>query len=183
MLALDAETLTVQASSPDFERIGGLALLRSDHGDRIFAADTLRGTVRVLEAETLQPLAETAVGPGPYAVAAAAPTGSVFVALTGSDEVAMLAADGRLLRRTPLGGLGFPQGIAVDESVGRIYVSYFLSPHYGQIAVLDARTGAMVRTIPPTLDRPLSGIGSLKLEGAGGGRRRVGCGSARRRGC
>ena len=163
VFALDAETLVVEAVSPRFAQVGGLALLPAPNGARLFAADTLAGSVRVLDAATLQPVAETAVGPGPYAVAAVPATGRIFVTLTGSDEVALLAADGSLVRRTALGGLGFPQGLVADTDGGRVYVSYLLSPRYGQIAALDAATGAVVQMIPPTLDRPFAGIGAITL--------------------
>ena len=115
VLALDAGTRAVQAVAPGFQQPGGLALLHdATLGDRLFAADTLAGTVRVLDAGDLRTLAETAVGPGPYALAAAPEASHVFVALSGGDEVAMLDARGALLTTTRLGGLGFPQGLAVD---------------------------------------------------------------------
>ncbi len=79
----------------------------------------------------------------------------------------MLDAAGKLLATTHLGGLGFPQGLAVDPT-GRVYVSYALSPRYGQIAVLDGVTGALVRLIPPTLDHPLAGAGRLTIARASG---------------
>jgi DNA-binding beta-propeller fold protein YncE len=120
-----------------------------------------------LDAGDLHTLTETPVGPGPYAVAAttaaAHTAGHVFAALTGGDEVAMLDAAGALLATTHLGGLGFPQGIAVDATDGRVYVSYALSPRYGQIAALDGVTGEIVRVIPPTLDHPLAGVGRLAI--------------------
>jgi DNA-binding beta-propeller fold protein YncE len=164
VLALDATTLAVQASAPGFQQPGGLALLE----DRLFAADTLAGTVRVLAADDLRTVAETEVGPGPYAVEALRSAGRVFVALTGSDEVAMLDAHGFRLTTTHLGGLGFPQGLAADETTDRVYVVYALSPHYQQIAALDGATGEVVQVIPATLDRPLTGAEALVVTGASG---------------
>ena len=162
VLALDATTLSLQAVSAGFQQPGGLALL----GDRLFAADTLAGTVRVLDAAHLRTLAETEVGPGPYALAAFASTGRVFVALTGSDGVAMLDAAGNRLSVTTLGGLGFPQGLAADEIGSRVYVIYSLSPRYRQIAILDGATGAIDQVIPATLDRPLTGAEALAVAGS-----------------
>jgi DNA-binding beta-propeller fold protein YncE len=168
VLAVDAATRAVRAIAPGFQQPGGLAVLHdATLGDRLFAADTLAGTVRVLDAGDLRMLAETAVGPGPYALAAAPETGHAFVALSGGDAVAMLDAAGTLLATTRLGGLGFPQGLAVDPTDNRVYVSYALSPRYGQIAALDGATGAIVRIIPPTLDRPLTGAGRLMITQAG----------------
>ena len=164
VLALDAATLTVRAIASGFQQPGGLALLHdATLGDRLFAADTLAGTVRVLDAGDLRTMAETVVGPGPYALAAVPEASHVFAALSGGDEVAMLDASGDLLTTTRLGGLGFPQGLAVDPTDGRVYVSYALSPRYGQIAALDGATGVIVGIIPPTLDRPLAGAGRLAI--------------------
>ena len=171
VLALDASTLAVRAIATGFQQPGGLALLRhATLGDRLFVADTLAGTVRVLAANDLRTLAETYIGPGPYALAAVPATGHVFAALTGGDEVAMLDASGSLLNMTRLGGLGFPQGLAVDVADSRVYVSYALSPRYGQIAALDGMTGAIVRVIRPALDRPLTDAGRLAITRAGGDR-------------
>ena len=71
----------------------------------------------MLDVDDLHTLTETAVGPGPYALAAVQEAGHVFAALTGGDEVAMLDASGNLLTTTHLGGLGFPQGLAVDAGM------------------------------------------------------------------
>ena len=132
-------------------------------------ADTLAGkVVLVLDAVNLRTIAETEVGPGPYTLAALEATGRVFVALTGSDEVAVLDAAGRRSGVTALGGLGFPQGLAADEAGQRVYAIYSLAPRYRQIAVLDGETGAVVQHIPATLDRPLSGAEALAVIGAAG---------------
>jgi len=168
VLALDARTLAVRSVAAGFALPGGLAHITAADGiRRVFAADTLAGTVRVLAADDLQTLHEVPVGPGPYAVVASPRTGRVFVALTGSDGVAMLdAATGALLSVTRLGGLGFPQGMALDEATDRLYVVYALSPRYRQIAVLDAVTGEMVEAIAPTLDRPLVAAEALAVDPA-----------------
>ncbi|MCX7706765.1 MAG: hypothetical protein N2204_01990, partial [Anaerolineae bacterium] len=168
VLALDARTLAIQATATGFALPGGLALVTPGDGiRRVFAADTLAGTVRVLAADDLRTLNEVAVGPGPYAVVAAPAAGRVFVALTGSDSVAMLdARTGALLGLTHLDGLGFPQGLALDEEAGRLYVVYALSPRYRQIAILDAGTGQGLAVIPATLDRPLTGAEALVVDPA-----------------
>ncbi len=166
VLALDARTLAVRAVATGFAQPGGLAVITAGDGTRrVFAADTLAGTVRVLAADDLRTLREVAVGPGPYAVVAAPAAERVFVALTGADRVAMLdARTGALLGLTRLEGLGFPQGLALDEQAGRLYVVYALSPRYRQIAALDVGTGEVVAVIPPTLDRPLTGAEALAVD-------------------
>ncbi len=157
VLALDARTLAPITVASGFDQPGGLARL----GDRLFVADTQRGTVRILARADLRTLAEVAVGPGPYAVVALPATGRVFVGLTGSDAVALLDADGALVATTALGGLGFPQGLAVDEVLGQVYALYALSPRYRQIAVLDGATGARRATLPATLDHPMTDAEAL----------------------
>ncbi len=176
VLALNAQTLAVEAESAvGFSLPGGLAqVTTADGGKRIFAADTLAGVVRVLSADDLRILAEVAVGAGPYAVAAVPGTGRIFVTLTGEAGVAVLDANtAALLAVTPLGGWGFPQGLAVDEALpaaalaaARVYVIYALAPHYQQIAALDGDTGAIVEIIPAALDRPLTGAMALAVDPA-----------------
>ncbi len=166
VLAFDADTLALRAAAAGLQQAGGLVLA----GDRLFVADTLAGTVRILAADDLHLLDEVAVGPGPYAVAALPALDRVFVALTGSDGVAVLAAgDGRLLGVTRLGGLGHPQGLVADEARGRVYTVYALAPRYRQIALLDGVTGAVSQIVPATLDRPLAGVEALAVD-AGRGR-------------
>ena len=162
VLALDAETLELTAAAPGFAQAGGLAQI----GDRIFAADTLAGAVRILAADDLATRAEIPVGPGPYAVAALPAAGRLFVALTGgADAVAILdATSGALLGVTRLGGLGYPQGLVAEDAAGRVYALYALSPRYRQIAVLDGATGAVTAVIPAALDRPLTGAAALALD-------------------
>lgn len=166
VLALDARTLAVQAQAPGFALPGGLAhVTGADGARRIFAADTVAGVVRVLDAADLRTLHETPVGAGPYAVVAEPATGRVFVALTGGAGVAMLDAhSGALLGVTPLDGLGFPQGLALDEAARRVYVVYALAPRYHQIAALDSATGVILEIIPATLDRPLTGAEAIAVD-------------------
>ena len=128
VLALDAATLAERALTPGFRQTGGLALLHdATLGNRLFVADTLAGTVRVLDAGDLRTLTRDIYRARPYVVAAAtaaAPeAGRVFAALSGGDEVATLDAAGTLLSLTHLGGLGFPQGLAVDPTDGRVVSS------------------------------------------------------------
>ena len=112
VLAVDTATRAVRAVAPGFQRPGGLAVLHdATLGDRLFAADTLDGMVRVLDVTDLRTLAETAVGPGPYALAAVPEASHVFVALSGGDVVVMLDASGGLLTTTTPGRSGLSAGI------------------------------------------------------------------------
>lgn len=165
ILAFDSRTLALRADASGFIQPGGLALV----GDRLFAADAQAGTVHMLMADDLTRMTVTAVGPGPYALAALPTHGLVFVALSGGDGVARLdATTGALLGVTPLGGLGHPQGLVADDAAGKVYVLYLLSARYRQIAVLDAATGRVERIIPATLDRPLAFASALAFDGPAG---------------
>ncbi len=122
----------------------------------------------LVSAGDLRTLTEVAVGAGrmPWPAGSGADAGGrVFLALTGDAGVAVLDADTAVrLTVTPLDGLGFPQGLAVDEAGARVYVIYTLSPHYRQIAALDGDTGAIVEIIPAALDRPLTGAQALAVD-------------------
>jgi len=163
VLALDAATLEVKGSAPGLRQPGGLAVANG----RLFAADTAAGTVHWFALSDLRPLGTVEVGPGPYAMAALPSLGRVFVALTGSDGVAVLdSSSGTVLAVTALGGLGQPQGIVADEGAGVVYVVYALAPRYRQIAALDGVSGAVVDVIPATLDHPMTDSEALAVVGA-----------------
>lgn len=165
--ALDADVLTVRAVRRGFRQPGGLAVADTRAGRGVFIADTAAGTVVVLAGNDLRPLARIEVGPGPYAVLAAPAAGRMYVGLTGSDGIAQVdAASLTLVGVTHLGGLGFPQGLALDAKTNTVYAVYALSPRYSQIAGLDAATGAIVTVIPAALDRPLTAAAALAVDTA-----------------
>ena len=160
VLALDAATLELVAVASGFGQPGGLAMVNG----RLFAADTGAGLVRILDPTDLHEAGRVAVGPGPHALAALPDLDRVFVALAGSDRVAVIdAATGKIHATTMLDGLGHPQGLAADERTGLVYVLYLLSPRYRQIAVLDGATGAVSHVIPARLDQPLTHAAALAL--------------------
>ena len=164
VLVLDATSLQLRGVALGFRQPGGLVAVEG----RLFAADTSGGRVHVLGIDDLREIAQVQVGPGPYALAAMPSTGLVFVALTGSDGIAMLdAATGDLLTTTHLGGLGHPQGLVADDAHHRLYVIYALAPRYRQIAMLDGATGTVLKVIPATLDRPMSNAQALALDPVG----------------
>jgi uncharacterized repeat protein (TIGR01451 family) len=165
---LDAETLAPLASATGFVQPAGMALAGPPATPRLFVADTARGTVSALAADDLSLIADIDVGPGPYAVASADGGSRVFVGLTGSDGVAVINSRGLAVTAvTRLGGMGFPQGIAVDEATDTVYVVYALAPHYWQIAGLDGVTGRITAVIPAALDRPLTAAEALVVDQQG----------------
>ena len=57
-----------------------------------------------------------------------AKTGRLFVALAGSDQVAIVnSATNNVVARTSLGGLGLPQDLVIDSVADRVYVTYLLN--------------------------------------------------------
>ena len=163
ILAYDADTLAPLGRASGFAQPGGLALANG----RLFAADTQAGIVRMLDVNDLHEMGRAEVGPGPVAIVALPALQRVFVALTGGREIAILdTATGALVGQTHLGGLGHPQGLVEDRVANKVYVTYLLSPHYRQIAVLDGATGAIERVIPATPAHPLSAVSAIALDAA-----------------
>ncbi len=119
------------------------------------------GQVDMLDARSGALLRTAQVGVLPYAIAADARSGRVFVANSGSDSVSVLdARSGRVLRTVAVGR--DPAAITVDARAGRVVVanlngSFPLVPQQdllgpGSVSVLDARDGAVVRTVAVGVD-------------------------------
>jgi YVTN family beta-propeller protein len=100
----------------------------------------------------------THIGRDLFALAVDEQTGRVFVAngnvsaLDGGLSI-LDAASGRLLRSVTVGML--PTAVAVDERSGRVFVankgpvdSNLVPLGNGTVTVLDARSGAVLRTVP-----------------------------------
>lgn len=119
------------------------------------------GRVDMLDARTGALLHTAHVGVLPYAVAVDERGGRVFVVNSGSDSVSVLdARTGRVLRTVAVGR--DPAAVAVAARTGRVFVanlngSFPLVPQQnllgpGSISVLDARDGAVVRTVAVGVD-------------------------------
>lgn len=110
------------------------------------------GSASMLDATTGTVVRTVALDRGPKAIAVDERTGRVFVAAL--TTVSMLdARTGAVLRTiTPNKG---PRGLAVDDAHGQVFVTTqgapgtdFTKPGPASIAVLDATTGAIRRTLP-----------------------------------
>lgn len=121
---------------------------------RVFVTNPASDTVNVLDTHSGALLRTLALGPAPTALAVDAPAGHVFVA-TGLDRtVRMLdAASGRVLRTVRLGF--YPNAVVVDAGTGRAFVttrntmdSRGHPTGTGRVALLDARSGRLLRTTP-----------------------------------
>jgi len=98
------------------------------------------------------------VGDAPYAVLCDPQSERVYVGNAGEDSVTLVDAGSRRVQATvQLGGLGHPQALALDDRLGRVYVTYALSPRKRAIAMLDSTTGRLVGRLSGTDDQPLSG--------------------------
>ena len=144
-------------------RPSGLALA----GGQLYVAETAAHRLLILDSQTAERRGEIRLGPGPYTLAASADGERVYVALAGSDEVAVVeTAQDEVIARTALGGLGFPQDIAVDTTTGRVYVVYLLAPRYHNVAIIDGQSGKQVGVIAANLELPLDGAQALAVDAA-----------------
>ncbi|MBX2999619.1 MAG: SH3 domain-containing protein [Caldilineaceae bacterium] len=148
----------LRASVTGLNRPSGLATNRAGlwiaetGADRLLLVDPQNGMLR----GTL-PLAGS-----PYVLAAAAD--GLFVTLPGTNRVAFVENSGAIRWQTELDGLGLPQDLVYDAAADRLYVLYLLSPRYGQIAILNGSSGAILDQIEPTLRRPLRNASALDLD-------------------
>lgn len=157
----DANSGALRGAIPNLRRPSGLALtsaglwIAETGGDRLLLADPATGQIR----------RELALDGAPY-VLRGGPDG-VFVTLPGKNSAAFVDSNGAVRWQTELDGLGLPQDMTYDSRSNRLYVLYLLSPRYGQVAVLDGGSGAIVDKIEPTLSRPLRGAYALALDARG----------------
>lgn len=154
------------------------------------------GTVTALDARTGVVLRVTKVGRRPAATAVDERAGRVFIANERSGSVAVFDSRSGALLRTVATGPS-PSAVAADERSGRVFVVNAgrlvpnrrypdmgppeLAVGAGSVSVLDARTGAVLRTvdlregIPATVavdeqaGRAFVGIDHLSTPGATGG--------------
>jgi len=124
-LAVDAAAGRAIVVGGDHDGIGGFAILDTRSG-RVLTTATLGGNP----------------GDWPRWVALDARTGRAFISRDGQGQApetqVLDIMSGRVLRTVAVGG-----PIAVDERSGRVFI-----PAPRRIAMLDARSGALLRTIP-----------------------------------
>lgn len=130
---------------------GSYALTVDVPANRIFAGDTRSGSVRILTASTGGVVRTVALGTAPQALAVDPATRRVFV-VTRADRpdtqgsVTMLdEGSGKVLRTVTVGV--DPRAVAVDVTTGRVFVT-----NLHGVSVVDASTGALLRTIPTSAD-------------------------------
>ncbi len=111
-----------------------------------FIADALADTVTMVDTASGAVLRTVVVGRAPSAVAVDPRTGRAFVLNGGDDSVSLLATrTGTVLR-----AISLPNAVAlaVDEDSGHVVVvsNSYASP--GQVTLLDARSGRLLRRVP-----------------------------------
>jgi YVTN family beta-propeller protein len=116
--------------------------------------DPHNGSVSVLDARGGAMLRTVAVGTQPDAVAVDERAGRVFVVNAGSGTVSVLDARSGIVLHTSADPLA-PRTVAVDEKTGRVFVANGAGPPGqgnvtvgGSVSVLDARSGAVLSTVP-----------------------------------
>ncbi|MGB3219363.1 MAG: hypothetical protein WBD79_18385, partial [Anaerolineae bacterium] len=161
LLRLDARSGAVQAISAPLARLGGLGLA----GSQVWLAETGADRLLRLDATTLEVVQTIHLAPAPWVVVVNPVAARVYVALAGSDEVALLDANrGDLVSRVAVGGFGHPLALAADVAGGRLAVLFWRGPHYGEVAWLDGATGTPIGALLPTITHPLAGAQALAFD-------------------
>lgn len=127
-------------------------------GGVVWVSATRANELLALDPDSYAIIKRLRVGDAPYALSCDAAGGRVYVGNAGEDSVTLVdASSGRVVDTVQLGGLGHPQSLALDDRLGRVYVTYALSPRKRAIAMLDASTGRLLGRLAGTDDQPLSG--------------------------
>ena len=136
----------------------------------IYVTATRSDELIALDARTYAIMQRVHVGDAPYAVLSDPSSGRVYVGNAGADTVSIVdGPTGVVLHSVTLGGLGHPQGLALDVHLGRLYVTYALSPKLRAIAAVNTATGDVVARLTGTEGEPLFGAYGIGVD-AGSGR-------------
>lgn len=132
---LDSTQLSTVAVIAGIPQPGQVALADG----RVYVTATASDELYVISADAAQVERRLAVGRAPYAVAAD-PTGPyLLVANAGAGTItAINRFDNTIAGVVSLGGLGYPQDIAVDTRRSAFYVAYAISPTSHAVAILSA---------------------------------------------
>ncbi|MBC7265260.1 MAG: DUF11 domain-containing protein [Chloroflexi bacterium] len=149
---IDTQSGRVLYVVKDIPGPGGIALA----GEHVFIASTANDALIMLSAETYGIIETISTGDAPYAVVCEEGTNRVFVANAGEDSVTVIdSTKGEAIATIRLGGLGHPQGLALDVELGRLYVTYALTPKLGALAAIDVTTNEVVARREGTYEMPL----------------------------
>jgi DNA-binding beta-propeller fold protein YncE len=136
LLVFDADDGSLVDRVAGFERPSGVATGLG----RIFVADTAADRLIVLDELTYGIIDSWPVDDAPTVVKVDEASARVHVACVGGNSLASFdVRAGQSAGTIFLGGLGYPQGMVVDSSNGRVFVSYSLSAKRQGVAVIDGR--------------------------------------------
>lgn len=130
--------------------------LSSEH---VFVADPAGERVLAIQRGTWYIIAERPLEAAPHALAYDSLRQRLYVGLMGRGEIVALDAATLEMQGDPvaLGGLGLPQGMALDVESGRLAVAHSLSPKYGAVSLLDVEPLTLRQTRWGDLEEPLGG--------------------------
>jgi len=136
LLVFDADDGDLLARVAGFVRPSGVAVGLG----RVFVADTGADRLIILDETTCGIMESWPVDGAPGVVEVDETAGRVHVACHGGGTVTTFDVfNGRWERTVSFGGLGFIQGMTMDDSTGRVFVSYGLSAKQQSVGVVDGR--------------------------------------------
>lgn len=158
---VDGKRNTLDRLVPGIAGASGIAL----GADRIYATATRGDELVVLDTQTYAIIGRIPVGAAPYAVVCDSVRQRVYVANAGQDTISIVDGQtGAVVHTVKLGGLGHPQGLALDTARQRVYVTYSLTPKYRAIAAIDASSGQVVARLSGNQSEPLFGVYGIAVD-------------------
>ena len=161
LAVIDGAQQTLWKVVPGIPGASGVAVgddyvyVTATHGDELIIVD--RPNCAIIN--------RVAIGNAPYAVAYDPGRQRVYVGNAGEDTVSIVDGhNGALVNTVKLGGLGHPQGLALDSIRDRLYVTYALSPKYRAVAVIDACSGQILSRLVGNEKRSLLGAYGIAVD-------------------
>jgi len=166
----DGRVLVVDATDGRvLGEIGGLAnptgLVVGKRG--LWVSESGAGRLALVNLRTYGIIARVPVGRSPGVLVYDSVAGRLYAAVTGQGSVAVVSDDGAVEAIWAVGGIGLPQGEALDVSARRLYVAYAVSPRYGAVAVYDVDSGQRVGAWHGSPFAPLDPLLALALDRSG----------------
>jgi len=114
---------------------------------RLYVADSAGKRILVLDGASLAVLSQRELPAAPYALAYDPTARRLYVGQMGTGQLLALDADSlETIAEVALGGLGYPQDLALDTATHSLYVAHALSPKYGALSVIDTASMTVRRT-------------------------------------
>lgn len=138
--------------------------------ERVYVADPAGERLLAIARGAWYIMTERRLEAAPHALAYDPLRQRLYVGLMGRGEIVALDAATLEAQGGPvaLGGLGLPQGMALDAAAGRLAVAHSLSPKYGAVSVLSVEPLALQRTRWGNLEETLGGAAQAAFGPASG---------------